>query len=65
MRRTPSLLSLPGSLWSRVVGPDRVLYMGQIEVLDISTVYYAIAECFGIKLFLHLAVCKQKTVYLC
>ena len=32
MRSTPSLLSLPGSLWPRVVAPDRILSMGQIEL---------------------------------
>ena len=32
MWHTPSLPSLPGSLWSGVVAPDRVLSMGQIEV---------------------------------
>ena len=29
---TPSLSSLPGLLWPRVVTPDRVLSMGQIEL---------------------------------
>ena len=32
MLSTPSLLSFPGSLWSRVVAPDRVLSMSQIEL---------------------------------
>ncbi len=32
MRRTPSLPSLSGPLWSGVVAPDRVLSMGQIEL---------------------------------
>ena len=31
MWSTPSLPSLPGPLWSRVVAPERVLSMGQIE----------------------------------
>ena len=35
MQSTPSLLLLPGLL--RVVAPDRVLYMVQIELFDIST----------------------------
>ncbi len=35
MRSTPSLPSLQGSLWPRVVAPDRVLSMGQIELFDI------------------------------
>ena len=32
MRRTPSLLSLPGPLWPRMIAPDRSLCMGQIEL---------------------------------
>ena len=32
MRSTPSLPSLPGSLWPGVVAPDRVLSVGQIEL---------------------------------
>ena len=32
---TPSLPSLPGSFWPRVVVIDRVLSMGQIELFDI------------------------------
>ena len=35
MQSTSSLPSLPGSLWSEVVGLDRVLSMGQVELLDI------------------------------
>ena len=35
MRSTPSLQSLPGPLWPRVVALDRVLSMGRIEVFDI------------------------------
>ena len=31
MRSAPSLPSLPGSLWPRVVAPDSVLSMDQIE----------------------------------
>ena len=34
-----SLPSLPGPLWLRVVAPDRVLSMGQMEQFDISTLY--------------------------
>ena len=30
----PSLALLPGSLWLRVEAPDRVLYMGQIELFE-------------------------------
>ena len=32
MKSTPSLLSLSGQLWSGVVAPGRVLFMGQIEL---------------------------------
>ena len=32
MQSTPSLPSLPGPLWPRVVAPDRVLFMGQVEL---------------------------------
>ena len=32
MPSTPSLLSLPGSLWTGVVAPDKVLSMRQIEL---------------------------------
>ena len=37
MWSTPSLPSLPGQLWIGVVVPDRVLSMGQVELLDIET----------------------------
>ena len=30
MQSTPSLPSLPGALWLRLIAPDRVLSMGQI-----------------------------------
>ena len=32
MWSTPSLPSLQGSLWRRVVVPDKVLFMAQIEL---------------------------------
>ena len=35
MWSTLSLLLLPGPLWPRVVAPDSVLSMGQIELFDI------------------------------
>ena len=35
MRSIPSLLLLPGPLWSGLVAPDRVRPMGQIELFDI------------------------------
>ena len=34
MRSNLSLPSLPGPLWPRVVGSDRVLSLGQIELFD-------------------------------
>ena len=43
---TPSLLSLPGPLWSGVVAPDRVLSMGQIELCT-----YAKLNCFKLNCF--------------
>ena len=54
LRSIPSMPLLPGQLWPGVVTPDRVLFMGQIElnwvlmlnwivrnrtVFDIETVY--------------------------
>ncbi len=33
IQSTPSLPSLPGSLWPGVVAPDKVLSMGHIELL--------------------------------
>ena len=35
MQSTPPLPSVPGPLWPGVVAPDRVLSMGQIELLEI------------------------------
>ena len=32
MLRTPSLQSLLGQLWPRVVAPERALFIGQIEL---------------------------------
>ena len=37
MQSTPSVPSLPGPLWPKVVARDRVLFMGQIELFDIQT----------------------------
>ena len=37
MRSTPSLSSLPGPTWPRVVAPDRVLCMGQTELKCVLT----------------------------
>ena len=36
MRSILSFQSLPGPLWLGVVAPDRVLFMGQIEHLNLS-----------------------------
>ena len=35
MLHTPLLPLLPGPLWPGVVAPDRVLFIGQIELFDI------------------------------
>ena len=45
MRSTPSLLSLPGPLWPRMVAPYRVQSMGPIKLNG---------ELFKIELFWHL-----------
>ncbi len=37
MQSTPSLPLLPGQLWLGVVPPDRVLSMGQIELICVLT----------------------------
>ena len=37
MRSTPLLTSLSGPLWPGVEAPDRVLSMGQMEMLEIQT----------------------------
>ena len=46
-RGTPSLPSLPGPLWPRVVAPDGLLSLGQIEL----TVYICSTEFLEIELF--------------
>ena len=43
MQSTPSLPSLPGPLWPGVVGPDRVLSMGQIEL---NRSFLSVLVCF-------------------
>ena len=62
---TQSLPLLPGPLWSRVIVPDKVLSMSQIELFDIQTeckqMIYAKLNCLKIKLFDLLTVCKQMT----
>ena len=57
MQSTPSLQSLSGPLWPRVVAPDRVLSMGHLNVCKWMT---------DVKLLLlhrniwkHLTMCKQ------
>ena len=37
MQSTPSLPSLPDPLWSRVVAPDRVWSLGQVELNFVLT----------------------------
>ena len=37
IQSTPSLPLIPGPFWPRVITPDRVLSMGQIELFDIQT----------------------------
>ena len=69
MQNTPLLPSLPGPLWLKVVSPDRVLSMGQIEincvlminwivwnmiVFDIETVYLCKTELFEIEVFIYI-----------
>ena len=39
MQCAPSLPSLLGPLWPKVVAPDRLLFMGQIKLFNIQTVY--------------------------
>ena len=61
MQSTPLLSLLPGPLWPRVVVPERVLFMGQIELFDIQTVNLCLTELFEKELFDHLTVCKHMT----
>ena len=69
MRATPSWPSLPGQLWPRVLAPDRILSMSQIElnfVLKLNwivwngNVFVCWNELLGMELFWHLTLCKQK-----
>ena len=62
MQSTPLLPLLPDSLWPRVVAPDKVLFMGQIELNSVL---------FWIELFWHLKyvlmlnwIGWNKTVYM-
>ena len=61
MRSTSTVPLLPGPLYPRVVAPNRVLSMGQIEMFDIQAVYLGWTDLFEVALFDHLTVCKQMT----
>ena len=53
MWNTSSLSLLPGPLWPRVVAPDRVQSMGQIERNCVITLNWIVWNL----VFLHLTVC--------
>ena len=57
---THSLLSLTGPLWHRVVAPDRVLSMGQIELNCVWMLNWIAWN----RTVLTLTVCKQKLCFL-
>ena len=57
MWSTLSLPLLPGPLWPRLVAPDRVLFMGQIELNCVIMLNWIIWN----RLFLHLTVFKLYT----
>ena len=62
MQSTSSLPLLPGPLWLGVVGLDRVLSMGQIELFDFETVQTKdlyLIELLEIELCEYLTVHKQ------
>ena len=59
MLSTSSLPSFLGLLWPRVVAPDRVLFMGQIEQFDLKTNDFYLIELLEIELFDHLTVYLQ------
>ena len=65
MQSTHSLSLLSDPLWPRVVAPDRVLSIGQIEPFDDlnwgQTNELCLIELLEIELFDHLPVCKQMT----
>ena len=60
MWSTPSLPSLSGPLSPKDVAPDKVVFIGQIELFDNWTECKQI-ELLEIELFDHLSVCKQIT----
>ena len=58
MRITSLLASLPGPLWSRVVAPDRVLSMSQLEL----NCNYAKLNCLKLTVFTFYYVLKKNCV---
>ena len=59
IRSTPTLLSLPDSLWLGVVSSDRVLSMGQIELnCNYVQVNYFKFTVFTMKLCVFKKLCK-------
>ena len=78
VQSTPSLPLLPGQLWPRVVVPDWVLSIGQIELncvlmlnwivwtrtlFEIETVFVCKTELLEIGQFWLLTICKKKYTY--
>ena len=56
--------SLPAPLWPGVVVLERILSMGQIELLEINTEckkMTCLIELLEIELFAHLPACKHMT----
>ena len=60
MRSTPSLLSFPDPLWPRVVAPDRVLYMAQIELNDVVILNWIVRNWT----ILTFKPCVSKTIFM-
>ena len=60
IRRTPSLPSLSGPLWSGIMETDWVLSIGQVELNCVLMLKWIVWK----KLFLYLIVCKQKKIVL-
>ena len=65
MRSTPSFPLLLDPLWPGVVAPDRMLSLGQIELLDIWTESKTNDLCemnlLETDFFYYLTMCKQMT----
>ena len=57
MRSTPSLPSIPGPIWPRVVAPDKGFSMGQIKKLNSVLMLNWIVW--------NITVSDNQTVYLC